>query len=445
MNRAIFSAKASLLSMLPVRIARKWLQHPMSEKPVLQHVNGENNGEKQLLIDVSVIISNDARTGIQRVVRALLLQLLLYPPAGCRVRPVFATRKHGYHYAPDHFGLPGVQASSLDGSHAVKVGAGDMFLGLDLAAHLLPLHRTELAHWKRLGAEIHVIVYDLLPVLHPDWFNPKTTRKFRQWLKTIAIFADGIICNSNTVKAELDGWLCQQYSLATAAIPVNIIPLGADIQSSAPSRGLPENLDQLLSAFASKPTVLMVGTLEPRKGHSQVLIAFEKLWKQGRDINLVIVGKPGWKTEALQQRLRSHPQRQARLYWLDNVSDELLELLYTHCTGVIAASEAEGFGLPLIEAMHHNKPVLARDISVFREIGGNSVTYFSGASTDNFINDMEFWLSNIGIRQTRYSALQCTWQDSARELLLNLGMEQPALAQQNHGQAFLPLTQGGTS
>lgn len=427
--------------MLPVRIARKWLQHPMSEKPAPPHVKAE----KQLLIDVSVIIRNDARTGIQRVVRALLLQLLKQPPAGCRVRPIFATRKRGYHYAPDHFGLLGVQPSSLGGSRAVEVGPGDIFLGLDLAAHLLPLHRTELAHWKRSGAKIHVVVYDLLPVLHPYWFNPKTTRIFREWLRTVAIFADGIICNSNAVKAELDGWLPEQYSLATGAIPVNTIPLGADIQSSAPSRGLPENVDQLLKTFASKPTVLMVGTLEPRKGHSQVLTAFEKLWKQGRDINLVIVGRPGWKTESLQRQLRSHPQGQARLHWLDNASDELLELLYTRCTGVLVASQGEGFGLPLIEAMHYNKPVLARNIPVFREIGGNSVTYFSGVSIDSFINDMEFWLSNIDLRQTRHSAPQCTWQDSARELLLNLGLGLPALAQPSHGQGYLPLTRGGAA
>jgi glycosyltransferase involved in cell wall biosynthesis len=435
--RNIFStAKINLLSRLPVPIIRKYLQRTVCASTL----PGIANGEKQLLIDISVIINNDGRTGIQRVVRALLLQLLRQPPVGCRVRPVFATRKQEYHYASDYFGLADAQASSVNGSSALKVGPGDIFLGLDLAAHLLPLHKIQLAQWKRSGTEIHIMVYDLLPVLHPYWFNSKTTRNFHRWLKTIAIFSDSVICISNTVKAELDDWLYQKYSLATGTIPICTIPLGADIESSAPSRGLPENINQLLTALASRPTVLMVGTLEPRKGHSQVLAAFEKLWQRGRDINLVIVGKPGWKTEALQQRLRSHPQDKTRLYWLDNASDELLELLYVGCTGVILASQAEGFGLPLIEAGYHNKPVLARDISVLREIGGNFVTFFSGTSTESLMHDIEFWLAKIAIEQMPHSAPQHTWQDSAHELLVHLGLGQTALAQPHHGQISRPIT-----
>lgn len=432
MRKFISTVKIGLLSRLSVPIARKHLQRAVSKNTLTEVANSE----KQLLIDVSVIINSDGRTGIQRVVRALLLQILRQPPTGCRVRPVFATRKHEYRYAPDHFGLPDAQASSLNLTSAVKVGPGDIFLGLDLAAHLLPLHKTQLAQWKRSGAEIHIIVYDLLPVLHPHWFNSKTTKNFHRWLMTIAIFSDSAICISNTVKAELDDWLYQKYALATGTIPISIIPLGADIESSAPSRGLPENIEQLLTALASKPTVLMVGTLEPRKGHSQVLAAFEKLWQQGRDINLVIVGKTGWKTEDLQQRLRSHPQNKIRLYWLDNASDELLELLYLGCTGVIVATQAEGFGLPLIEAMYYNKPVLARDIPVLREIGGNFVTFFSDTSTERLMNDIEFWLAKIAIEQMPRSAPQHTWQDSAHELLVCLGLGQTALGRTHHDQVI---------
>jgi glycosyltransferase involved in cell wall biosynthesis len=435
MRTLFFAAKVKLLSRLPVSMARSRLKRAASAQPAGRYANAE----KQMLVDVSVIIGSDARTGIQRVVRSLLLQLLIAPPAGYRVRPVFATRRHGYCYAPHGFGLPGAPVTSTAGALAVKAGPGDIYLGLDLAAHLLPRHKVELAQWKRSGTKIHVIVYDLLPVLHPQWFNPKTTRNFRRWLNTIAIFADSIICISTTVKAELDGWLSQRYFLSSGAIPMHVIALGANIEASAPSRGLPSNLDQLLRTFGDKPTVLMVGTLEPRKGHSQVLAAFEQLWQRGRDINLVIVGKPGWKTEALQQVLRTHPQRAACLHWLDNASDELLELLYTRCSGVIVASHAEGFGLPLIEAMHHAKPVLARDIPVFREVGGNFITFFPGESTEKFMTDIELWLANMAMPRALYEAPRYTWQDSAGELLecLGLPLQQAALGQAGCG--HLPL------
>lgn len=441
MSTIFSTAKINLLSKLSVPVARKYFQRTRCDNTLHEAVSSQ----KQLLVDVSVIIKNDGHTGIQRVVRSLLLQLHRQCPDGWCVRPVFATRKQGYHYAPEKFGLPNAQASGQNEPSLVKIGKGDIFLGLDLSAHLLPLHKAQLAQWKRSNAEIHIIVYDLLPVLYPHWFNSKTTKNFHRWLRTIAIFSDSIICISNTVKAALDDWQFQKYSLAPGTIPISIIPLGGDIESSAPSRGLPESINQLMTALASKPTVLMVGTLEPRKGHSQVLAAFEKLWQHDRDINLVIVGKPGWKTETLQQHLRSHPQNKIRLYWLDNASDELLELLYLGCTGVIVASQAEGFGLPLIEGRYHDKPVLARDIPVLREIGGNFVTFFSGTDTESLMNDIEFWLAKIAIEQMPHSAPQHTWQDSAQELLMRLGLGQAALAQSHHVQVSLPLNRGNAA
>ncbi len=72
----------------------------------------------------------------------------------------------------------------------------------------------------------------------------------------------------------------------------------------------------------------MVGTLEPRKAHQQVLEAFEQLWNDGQKIQLVIVGKQGWMVESLAQRIRTHPELGKRLFWLENVSDEYLEKIY---------------------------------------------------------------------------------------------------------------------
>lgn len=416
MHGFIHASKARMISKLPVSISRKYFQAIGPRYPS----EGSVKRERQLLVDVSVIFNNDARTGIQRVVRALLLQLLQHPPVGCKVRPVYATRKHGYRYVPEQLGLPWEHVGNVSDSASVSISKEDIFLGLDLAAHVLPLHLAELAQWKRSGAEIHIIVYDLLPVLHPQWFNAKTSHNFRRWLRTIAIFADSAICISNTVKNDLANWMYRKYGIAADTLPITTIPLGADIQSSVPSCGLPKNIDEILSVLATQPTVLMVGTLEPRKGHLEVLSAFEKLWLQGHKVNLVIVGKPGWKTEALQQAIRTHANTEINLYWLDNASDELLELLYGISTGVIVASQAEGFGLPLIEAMHHNKPVLARDIPVLREIGGAGVSFFT--NSESLTKELEAWLGRITTEQASHNPPQHTWQDSATALLTCLAL-----------------------
>jgi glycosyltransferase involved in cell wall biosynthesis len=65
----------------------------------------------------------------------------------------------------------------------------------------------------------------------------------------------------------------------------------------------------------------MVGTIEPRKGYAQALDAFEAIWRDGCPIQLVIVGRIGWKVESLVARLRSHEQIGDRLRWFDSADD----------------------------------------------------------------------------------------------------------------------------
>ena len=203
-----------------------------------------------------------------------------------------------------------------------------MFLGLDLSAHLLPRHQSQLLKWKRSGAALHLMVYDLLPLQNPEWFNAKTTRNFSRWIQWVAVYADSAICISEFVKVELAAWLAARFGLPAGALPTSTIVLGADIEASAPSDGLPPDADFLLARLRTTPAVLMVGTIEPRKGYDQALAAFERLWQQpGKAPLLVIAGRPGWKTDALQKTLRAHPQAGKRLIWLDDASDEFLSLL----------------------------------------------------------------------------------------------------------------------
>jgi glycosyltransferase involved in cell wall biosynthesis len=108
------------------------------------------------------------------------------------------------------------------------------------------------------------------------------------------------------------------------------------------------------------------------------LAAFDVLWSQGQDVNLVLVGKQGWLVDDLVAALQNHPERGARLFWLTGVSDEYLAKVYEASTCLVTASVGEGFGLPLIEAAQHKMPIIARDLPVFREVAGDCATYFSG-------------------------------------------------------------------
>ena len=85
----------------------------------------------------------------------------------------------------------------------VSVRPGDKFLGLDLSAHLLPKYRRQLKAWRSHGASIHLVVYDLLPLMRPDWFNGTTSGHFRRWFEVLAEEADQAICISDQVARDL--------------------------------------------------------------------------------------------------------------------------------------------------------------------------------------------------------------------------------------------------
>ena len=163
----------------------------------------------------------------------------------------------------------------------------------------------------------------------------------------------------------------------------------------------------------------MIGTIEPRKGHLQALAAFEGLWADGVDANLAVVGRMGWKMEAFVKRLREHSGLGQRLFLLEGISDEYLEKIYAASTCLIAASEGEGFGLPLIEAAQHKLPIIARDLPVFREVAGENVYYFSGASAEALATAVREWLSLSakGKAPSSEHIRWLTWAESTKQLL----------------------------
>ena len=114
----------------------------------------------RLLVDVSAIARHDAQTGIQRVVRAVWSELRAREGDEFDVVPVFATQHRGFCYAAADF-LEADQPPLLH--RPVRAGPHDKFLGLDLSAHFLPKYRQQLRAWRRNGASIHLIVYDVLP------------------------------------------------------------------------------------------------------------------------------------------------------------------------------------------------------------------------------------------------------------------------------------------
>ena len=174
--------------------------------------------------------------------------------------------------------------------------------------------------------------------------------------------------------------------------------------------------------MSARPSFLEVSTVEPRKGYGQALAAFERLWAKGVDVNFVIVGRKGWKIDELAQKIDEHPENGKRLFWLKGISDEYLNKVYEAATCVLFPSEAEGFGLAVVEGARHGKPLILRDLPVFREIAGENATYFSGLNPEALSACLEKWLDNYAAGQVVSSSgiRALTWEESARMLLSRL-------------------------
>ncbi|MBE1159170.1 glycosyltransferase family 4 protein [Dyella acidiphila] len=330
---------------------------------------------RRWLVDVSSIAAQDIRTGVQRVVRNTLLHWLKTPPAGVRIEPVrFSGGRYRYArgYTLDLLGLTGLVLPD----EAAEIAAGDSFVGLDWAMDTIAQAEPQLRDWHRRGASLHFLVHDLLPMALPDMFHPYARGRFEDWLQRIACIADQLVCVSRATASDLRRWLAAQaLDYQFGAVPViSASPLGVD---ALLGQGTANLRQPLATATQTRPTLLMVGTIEPRKGYDQALEACEALWNAGVDVNLLIVGKFGWLMETFRTSAESHAQRGQRLFWIDDAGDAELDAIYRASTLLLAASWGEGYGLPLIEAARRGLPVIARDIPVFREVMGEQAQYFT--------------------------------------------------------------------
>jgi glycosyltransferase involved in cell wall biosynthesis len=233
--------------------------------------------------------------------------------------------------------------------------------------------------------------------------------RFADWLRVVAAEADDVLCISRTVADEAGAAMAAP---AGRSPRIAHFPLGCDLVAlTPPRRGLPVRQPGHVRC-------LMVGTVEPRKGYAQALDAFEAMWARGIPVELAVVGRAGWQVERLLARLASHPERDRRLHWIQGADDAELLAAYRDCDVLLAASEGEGYGLPLVEAAALGLPVLARDLPVFREVAGEGAEFFRGAGAADLDSAVCEWITFRSRGETPDPARigTHTWRESAEAL-----------------------------
>ena len=127
---------------------------------------------------------------------------------------------------------------------------------------------------------------------------------------------------------------------------------------------------------------LMVGTIEPRKGYKLVYDTFKKMWKEGFEGKLCIIGHIGWKMEEFVAELKNPKEFSDKILFIEGASDSELAFAYENSDALIQASAGEGFGLPLIEAGCYNLPIICSNIPVFHEVAGENAIFFDRNEKD---------------------------------------------------------------
>lgn len=376
-----------------------------------------------IYIDITKLRFLDYGTGIQRVVRSIISELYNSHSYNYMINLVYIENNNGlwqYKRACD-YEKKYFDSSLNSQNYIVEPIKDDIFLGLDLVDYIIYASTQNLfSEYKKRGVKVSFVIYDILPVIYPQWWPQGGGEAHTNWLKAILEASDSLLCISNAVSLSVQNWILQNSMPKEFIKKLKFFHLGADVKSSIPTYGMPQNAQEVLSTLKSRYSFLMVGTIEPRKGHEQTLLAFEKLWLQELDLNLLIVGKKGWMMEEFVKKLANHPELNKRLFWFDSISDEYLEKIYDSSICLIAASQAEGFGLPLIEAAQHNIPIIARDIDVFREIAHSFAYYFQDTKDPDVIaNCIKQWLelykTNNHPKSQNINFL--TWKDSTRQLM----------------------------
>ncbi|WP_166819679.1 glycosyltransferase family 4 protein [Thalassoroseus pseudoceratinae] len=312
----------------------------------------------------------------------------------------------------------GFSSLRSDAKTQIDFQSGDVVVMLD-GTWQAPYWR-DLEQARRQGAKVGVLIHDVFPLTIPQFYPAHTTNVFRNWWLRACQSADFLVCATRAVAADV------QSVLPTGTNPqIGFFRLGMELDGVQTGSAVRSELSEFFQR--DTPTYLAVGTLSPRKNVSLLLDAFDRMDQQTDGSQLVIVGGEGWDAEALVRRIQSHPEYGQRLRWFDDLNDGELDFCYKHATAMVTASNAEGFNLPIVEALSRGCPVLASDVPVHREVGGRWAKFFPANDADALTNVLSDPATLAAMRSSLDGYHWPNWQESCRELLTTLyQMEAPA-------------------
>ena len=214
----------------------------------------------------------------------------------------------------------------------------------------------------RLGVSPVFLVHDLIPISHPEYCRTGELERHQRRMEAALKISKGLIANSRETLGALRSYADKKGWPLPPAIAAHLAP------PKLPSPG---------GNPVGKPYFVTLGTIEPRKNHWMLLQVWRRLIeKHGSEApQLVIVGQRGWECENVVDLLERGEHLREHVIELSRCSDAQLATYLHHSQALLFPSFAEGYGLPLVEALSVGTPVIASDLPVFKEIAGDIPDY----------------------------------------------------------------------
>jgi glycosyltransferase involved in cell wall biosynthesis len=263
-----------------------------------------------------------------------------------------------------------------------------------------------ISQWrKQLGIELISLCHDVIPLQFPHWFRANDVALVQRHFDQVFATASLNLVGSSVVGRDIQTY-CARHGIAPG--PAQKIPFGFDLPVRGRTSAGPAHVRP------GSRYIMLVSTIEPRKGHGLMQAVWSKLLKEGipqkLDVTLVLVGRVGWLTDNLIRSLLSSE----RIQVLDEVDDAALASLYDGASFCVYPSEYEGYGLPVVEALGRGKAVLAADVGVVPEIQSPLLKRLAARDEEAWHQTIRTWLiSPETLPRADATFDHPTWQQAA--------------------------------